>query len=185
MHGKPPMSALLLKLTGDVTVRGTTTSNGDQVFSVYEFINGVCQKSGLFSKQLWTRLLRDHKKPPFLFWKVSFRSNESNPLHEIPAMTMQGLDRLLTILDKKVAAEFRESVEDIFERYTAGDTSMITAVEESVADGTGTKRRHEREDALFTIGLQERLMALQERQMALHERSVALYEKRLALGAIF
>ncbi len=39
------MSALLLKLTGDATVRGTITSDGQQVFSVYDFINLVCQKT--------------------------------------------------------------------------------------------------------------------------------------------
>jgi hypothetical protein len=38
------MSALLLKLAGDVKVRGTTTHDGMQVFSVYDFINLVCQK---------------------------------------------------------------------------------------------------------------------------------------------
>lgn len=179
------MSALVLKLTGDASVRGITTSNGDQVFSVHEFINVVCQKSGLFSKQLWVRLLRDHKKPPLVHWNVSLRSNDSHPLHEVPAMSMQGLERLLMILDQKVAEEIRGGVEDLFKRYTAGDASMITVAQESVADGTGTKRRHEREDALFNIGLQERLMALQERQVALHERSLALYEKRLALGAVF
>jgi hypothetical protein len=53
------MSALLLKL-GDVSVRGTTTYDGMQVFSVYDFINLVCQKTELTS--LLTTI-RSHTTP--------------------------------------------------------------------------------------------------------------------------
>jgi hypothetical protein len=38
------MSALLVKLAGDATVRGTTTHDGVQVFSAYSFCNLACQK---------------------------------------------------------------------------------------------------------------------------------------------
>jgi hypothetical protein len=50
------MSALLLKLAGDGTVRGTITSDGHQVFSVYNFINLVCDKRGRFANKAWERL---------------------------------------------------------------------------------------------------------------------------------
>jgi hypothetical protein len=50
------MSALLLKFAGNASVRGTTTSEGMQVFSVYDFINLVCQKSGSYAHHTWSRL---------------------------------------------------------------------------------------------------------------------------------
>ena len=54
------MSALLLKLAGDVKVRGTTTHDGMQVFSVYDFINLVCQKNGTYALQAWARLISEN-----------------------------------------------------------------------------------------------------------------------------
>ena len=50
------MSALLLKLSGDATVRGTVNSDGDQVFSVFNFINFVCNKRGTYGNKVWERL---------------------------------------------------------------------------------------------------------------------------------
>jgi len=50
------MSALLLKLAGTASVRGTTTSEGMQVFSVYDFINLVCQKTGSYAHNIWSRM---------------------------------------------------------------------------------------------------------------------------------
>jgi hypothetical protein len=38
------MSALLLKLAGDATVRGTTTHDGIQAFSAFVSVNLACQK---------------------------------------------------------------------------------------------------------------------------------------------
>ena len=48
-------------------------------------------------------------------------------------MTIRGLQRLLMILGGKVAAEFREIVESVFTRYTAGDTSLIEEVRDNAA----------------------------------------------------
>ena len=45
-----------------------------------------------------------------------------------PCMTIRGLQRLLMILGGKVATEYREIVESVFTRYTAGDTSLIEEV---------------------------------------------------------
>ena len=41
------MSDLVLRLAGDATVRGSSTRDGLQVFSAYDFINLVCQKMNL------------------------------------------------------------------------------------------------------------------------------------------
>jgi hypothetical protein len=36
-----------------------TTRDGLQVFSVYDFINLVCQKSDSYSRQVWKRLISE------------------------------------------------------------------------------------------------------------------------------
>jgi hypothetical protein len=56
------MSALLLMLAGDASVRGTTTHDDMQVFLVYDFINLVCQKSGKYSGQIWMHLISENSK---------------------------------------------------------------------------------------------------------------------------
>ena len=43
------MSALLLQLAGDATVRGTTTHDGMQLLSVYDFVNLACQNTGSYA----------------------------------------------------------------------------------------------------------------------------------------
>jgi hypothetical protein len=48
-HTGSKMSALLLRLATDATVRGMTTRDGLQVFSVYDFVNLVCRKNDTYS----------------------------------------------------------------------------------------------------------------------------------------
>ena len=43
------MSDLVLRLAGDATVRGATTYDAKQVFSVYDFVNLVCRKNDTYS----------------------------------------------------------------------------------------------------------------------------------------
>ena len=58
-------------------------------------------------------------------------------------MTIRGLQRLLMILGRKVAAEYREIVESVFTRYTAGDTSLIEEVRaNAVSDAVGVRMTH-------------------------------------------
>ena len=180
------MSALTLKLAGDATVRGTTTSHGEQVFSVYEFINVVCRKTALYSIQVWVRLLRNHKKPPFCYFKVSFEDNTSHPMHMIPAMTIAGLQRLLLILGNKVSGELRQTVEETFKCHMNGDASMITAVGapdagEEAPEAGGMKCKLECKELPFSMDLEERKLELEERKMALLERKMALQERSWAL----
>jgi len=94
-------------------------------------------------------------------------------------MTLQGLQRLLVILGGKVAADFRVIVLGVFTRYMAGDTSMIEEIrsnaassapihqayrqalaQEPVIDAAGSKRKLEREDALFELEMKERNIAV-------------------------
>ena len=199
------MSELLLRLAADVTVRGTTTSEGMQVFSVYDFINLVCQKNGTYAHNAWARLKdRDSnlkegdgfKMEILRYHDDSVSSTVKSRNRVTPVMTLRQLQRLLLSLDNKVASDFRMIVEGIFTRYIAGDVSMVeeirenaastapihqayrqALVQEPVVDAAGAKRQLDREEALFTIELHERYMALQERSWALYEKSLALQKR--------
>ena len=199
------MSELLLRLAADVTVRGTTTAEGMQVFSVYDFINLVCQKNGTYAHNAWARLKdRDSnlkegdgfKMEILRYHADSVSSTVKSRNRVTPVMTLRQLQRLLLSLDNKVASDFRMIVEGIFTRYIAGDLSMIeeirenaastapihqayrqALVQEPVVDSIGAKRQLDREEALFTIELHERYMALQERSWALYEKSLALQKR--------
>jgi hypothetical protein len=100
------MSALLQLLADDATVRGTTTPTGKRVFSVYDFISLVCQKHGVYSRKLWSRLIsRDSKvkneiKPLTAMLKLHAVGSFSS--YKTPAMTIGGLQKLLPILGRKV-----------------------------------------------------------------------------------
>ena len=48
-------------------------------------------------------------------------------------MTLRGLQRLLLILDNKVASDFRHIVEGTFTRFMSGDTSMIQEIHSNAA----------------------------------------------------
>jgi hypothetical protein len=48
-------------------------------------------------------------------------------------MTLRGLERLLMILEGKVATEFRELIEGTFTRVMAGDKSLIEVIESNAA----------------------------------------------------
>ena len=139
------MSALLLKLAGTASVRGTTTLEGMQVFSVYDFINLVCQKTGSYAHNIWSRMKSedprlkegDGFKMEILRYQtesVSSTSSTVNTRNRVtPVMTLRQLQRLLLSLDNKVASEFREIVEGIFTRYMAGDTGMIEEIRSNSA----------------------------------------------------
>ena len=191
------MSALLLKLADDAMVRGTTTGDGMQVFSVYDFINQVCRKSESYTRKAWSHLISEDSnfkdEIESLFCTVTLRHGGQPTSYHTPARPLTGLQRLLLILDNKVAVDFRQSVEDIFVRFTEGDISMIyeihmntassvpvhqayrqALVQQPVTDTAHVKRMLDHDEALFNLELHERYMTL-------HERSWALYEKSLAL----
>ena len=198
------MSELLLRLAGDATVRGITTRDGMRLFAVFDCISVVCDKNAAYARQVWKRLISDNSKHKVelegLVFAVTLCTGKKNSPYETPVMTLQGLQRLVIILDGKVASEFRVIVLDTFTRFMAGDVSMIREIhsntasvapvhqayrqaltQEPVLDAVGTKRQLDREEALFNIELHERHTTLNERQMTLHERGLALYEKSLAL----
>ncbi len=198
------MSDLVLRLTADATVRGATTRDGLQVFSVFDCISLVCNKTSAYSRQIWKRLISDNSdykvELEALVSTVTLCHTGKNTSYHTPAMTLRGLQRLVQILGSKVAANFRVILEGTFTRYMSGDLSMIEEIRANAASSAplhqtyrqalaqepvttiiGTRPMLDHDEALFNLELHERQMTLHERQMALHERSWALYEKSLAL----
>jgi hypothetical protein len=176
------MSDLVLRLAADATVRGATTRDGIQVFAVYDIMALVCQKSEAYARTTWWRLIEksEYKEElEGLVYSVTLRNAANNKPYDTPAMTLRGLQRLVTVLGGKVAAEFRQIVEGVFTRYMSGDLSMIEEIrtnaastapvhqayrqalaQEPVADSVGNKRKVERQDALLELELKERNMSV-------------------------
>jgi hypothetical protein len=101
------------------TVRATSTSDGTDVFSVYDFISVVYQKNEAEARQVWGDLIaRDVKQNtlPFMFYTVALRDSEAEPGVHTPVMTATGLQRLLLVLEDEVAAPFRQSGCIVIER---------------------------------------------------------------------
>ena len=172
------MSELALRLAGDATVRGTITFDGEQAFSVHDFMDLSCPNNcDSWTKMTWKRLIaedsefKDEIKFTMEYLKsqeVTLNTNKKRRFRKTPVMTLQGLQHLLVILGGKVATEFRQIVLGVFTRYMAGDRSMLEEIranavsdapihqayrqalaQEPVVDTAGTKRQLEREDALF------------------------------------
>ena len=132
---------LTLKIHGDSTVVGATTRAGDQIFSVYEFMNVVCGRTGYYSAGEWKRMQKSYngsKKRSVVSFNedvIMMRLPEYNPrflgrpppLRASPAMTVEGLSRLLPKLGDRVLPDVRGHVERVLESYTAGDRSMVEA----------------------------------------------------------
>jgi hypothetical protein len=183
------MSDLVLRLAGDATVRGATTYDAKQVFSVYDSMALFCGKSESYARTTWFRLISEkseHKEElEDLVYSVTLRNAANNKPYDTPAMTLQGLQRLFVILGGKVAAEFRVIVLGVFTRYMGGDRSMIEEIranaasdapvhqayrqalaQEPVLDAVGTKRQLEREEALFEFELKERTARLKDSEIS-------------------
>jgi len=183
------MSDLVLRLAADATVRGATTTEGIQVFSVYDSIALFCGKSESYARTTWTRLISAKStyksELEASVYAATFCSSINNSPYETPAMTLRGLQRLVMILGGKVAADFRQIVEGIFTRYNAGDLSMLEEIQlnavstapihqayrqalaqEPVLDAVGTKRQLDREDALFEFELKEKISRLKDSEVS-------------------
>jgi hypothetical protein len=181
------MSDLVLRLAADATVRGATTTEGIQVFSVYDSIALFCGKSESYARTTWTRLISEKStyksELEGLVYTATFCSSINNRPFDTPCMTLRGLQRLVMILGGKVAADFRQIVEGVFTRYNAGDLSMIQEIQEHavsdapihqayrqalaqepVVDSVGAKRQLDREQALLELEIQERKQALEEKK---------------------
>ena len=92
------MSVVYLKLVNE-TVRGITTRDGIQVFSTYDFLSILFQKTGSYSRLLWKRLIS--KTSEFIeVEKVLVLAIPSTKRikHRTPGMTVMGLQKLIVRL---------------------------------------------------------------------------------------
>jgi hypothetical protein len=128
------MSILLLSLSkaDGQTIRGSVTSDGVNVFSVYDFVTRACayRDNGACARKTYQRLLAPDSE----------HSEELNGLgrhfkfpgpgqRDTPVMTIRGLQRLLLILGGRVARDYRAAVETTFTRVMGGDTSLIKVIQ--------------------------------------------------------
>lgn len=210
------MSILLLKLIdGDGrAIRGMIDDENESYFSVYNFINCVCQKSekSSYGQTTFFRLVQDGSKFKYEVHTLCMNLKFPGPgQKETPCMTIRGLQRLLMILGGKVAAEFREIVEGTFTRVMAGDQSLIEVINSNAASNAPIQqayrtalaqepvapvldelclgKKRERDDLLFDMDMAERRAALEERKAALEERkrlhtSNLIQDANAAMGAI-
>jgi len=117
------MPDLLVHLDVGATVRGSIvddgTSDGLYVFAVYDYINVVCNKNGNYATHLWNKTLKKSFEEDRLVWYVSLRIN-SVKTHKGPALTREGLQKLLLMLGKRVKLD-----NSALTRFMDGDRAAI------------------------------------------------------------
>ena len=179
------MSELVLRLAEDAAVRATINAQGQHVVSVYDVMDLACPNyCESWTKVTWKGLIADNSQfkdeleftMEYLKLKnLTLSNDKKRRFRKTPVMTLQGIQHLLIILGGKVATEFRQIVLSVFNRYMAGDRSMLQEVEanavstapihqayrqalvqEPVLDAAGEKRKLERQEALLELEFKER-----------------------------
>jgi hypothetical protein len=113
-------------------IRGVKGESGEEWWSVYDFINAVCEKDSKdkYGAHVFYNLTQDTSE-----YKDEVCSSSSHlkfpgrGQRDTPCMTLRGLLRLLMILGGKVASGYRAVVETTFTRVMAGDRSLIHVIE--------------------------------------------------------
>ena len=94
------MSELMLRHKGDACVRATITSDGDYVFSVYDFLDLVCPNSKSYASVTWSRLISEDSefkhelKFTMVYLKLQnegLNNTTKRRFRKTPVMTLQGL----------------------------------------------------------------------------------------------
>ena len=199
------MSALRLKFSGlPYRVHGTSTPEG-LVFSVYDFINVVCGKKGMYAIQVWILLNKGLFKYSLNATVAHLRGLPKKTRKPTPVMTMDELAILMEGLGKRVSRDydFQRKFKDTCALFNSGDRSMLEEIQtnpffaapapkapapapppEPEQEAAGAKRMRDHDAVLFDLELQERQMTIQERQMTLQERQMTLREKTFVLDGI-
>lgn len=125
------MAEGLLDIAQNASIRGMRV-DGEDRFSVYDFVNYVCEKD---SKSTYTHrtFARISNRNDELFRITQFVQFDGKGQKLTPTMTMSGLQILLHVMEGKVAKHIRHAMRTVFNRYMAGDTSMVFEIEEHAA----------------------------------------------------
>jgi hypothetical protein len=193
------MSAIVFKLAGE-KVHGIKTSEG--IFlSVYDFINVVCDKNGMYAVQVWI-LVKNQFKYSMNATVARLRGLPKKTRKPTPVMTMGELAVLIDGLGKRVSVrfDFHRHFRDAFALFKSGHMSMFQEIraqpwfaapvpnapvsgppappaQEPEVEAVGAKRMRDHDEVLFNLELQERQLAIQERQVTIQERIFALRQK--------
>jgi hypothetical protein len=130
------MTTLLLKLTSDFSVRGIVAPDGNQRFSVFDFICVACQKSitSNYGRVMYARLLSadsEFKEDN----EIVFIKFPGPGQRETPTVCAEGLLKILNLLGGKVSQAFRLEAFHVLERYLNGDLSLCSEIDENKAVG--------------------------------------------------
>lgn len=202
------MSLLALQLLGTVDgpkVRGKM-QEGNAQYSVYDFMTHVCKygDNGNAARKEFCRLIQDGSEyKQEVAAMCHYLKFPGKGQKDTPCMTIRGLQRLLLILGRKVAAEFREIVEGTFTRVMAGDQSLVEVINANAASNAPVqqayrqalaqepvapaldefclKRKRDQEDRLFEIELAERTVKLEREQLQLQNEKLQLENGKLQL----
>ena len=150
---------VLMRFAPEMTVRGTTTTDGRQMFSVFEFINGAEEKTGEYAEAEWRRMRHSPLKTAIRQMKAGWLEADLGEMTSVkvrkrsmykhifvsePAMSVKGLVWLLEHLDG-VDAWTREQLLVPMTDYMAGKRDMATAAPGLVTTPTmRTVNRRER-----------------------------------------
>jgi len=190
------MSVIVWKLVGE-KVHGIRTPEG--IFlSVYDFINVVCDKNGMYAVQVWI-LVKSQFKYSMNATVARLRGLPKKTRKPTPVMTMDELAVLIDGLGKRVSVrfDFHRHFRDAFALFKSGNMSIFQEIrtkpwfaapvpkapapappaQEPVADAVGAKRARDHDEVLFNLELQERQLTIQERQVSVQERIFALRQK--------
>lgn len=191
-HGAIVQDGVLVPSTGEIVLRihssmgvvsGTTTTEAQHLFSVFDFMNMVLEKTGRYAADEWKRLkssglkreIRQMKTgkvhadlAEMVDVKVKKRSKYKYIYVTQPAMSVKGLQWLLAQLGAEVDEFFRETVAKVLAAYMAGDRGMLGA---GVACTTVTGRR--------TLNRHERVAVAGDADAVVHKRDRTLTKRAL------
>jgi hypothetical protein len=134
------MHDLILHFSKGASLRGIERKEGinagEWYFSVYDFIALVCNKrlTSSYASVLFCRLIADTSEyRRELLDLTTYIKFPGTGQRETPCMTMCGLQVLMQIMGGKVSSQYRKLVIEVFNRYMAGDLSMIQEIEAHAA----------------------------------------------------
>ena len=127
---------LFLKLTTAQknVIRGMTLENDIQMFSVYDFINCICnkEKSDNYARKTFFRLISNGSEyKDEIITACRWIKLNGSMGKGTPSMDVSGLMKLLNCIGGKISRAFRNETLTILQRYLDGDESICMEVNEN------------------------------------------------------